>query len=434
MVFEGKLRLSQFQNLLVSRFVSAVLLLLVGICGLGLSAGRSIYAQCCAGCSSPACASEQMKPGEGTTGYRVPKPLRDLGKEYKVRLVYFIPSNRETTKHYRQKITTVMTILADVYRQSLQGQGYETAGLDFYFEGGKPKVHLLQGRFSASYYSGWPEYEFLCTWRRVLSEVEAAYGPARENLFIIFVESYDEAPARYEWPGGVALGARYSANGGVGMFSSWILRDEFCAATIKEQLRLLADDTAIKGRTALGHGRKDSPRYQFIEDGFGAVLHEMGHALGLPHDKRNEKQYIMGNGFRHLRHNYLPKLKQPPIGFSPENSSILAYSRFLSVEADREDNQKPIIKVEAPNSLKASDKEITLSLDFQDNGKLGGYVVYAQAQDSVIGGGKLNGNAWQQRQTFPLRRLLTQGKCQLNILVIDRGGNLATHKVVVPIK
>jgi len=263
--------------------------------------------------------------------------------------------------------------------------------------------------------------------------VEAAYGPARENLFIIFVESYDEAPARYEWPGGVALGARYSADGGVGMFSSWILRDEFCAATIKEQLRLLADDTAIKGRTALGHGKKDSPRYQFIEDGFGAVVHELGHAFGLPHDKRNEREYIMGNGFRHLRHNYLPELKQPRIGFSPANALILAYSRFLNAKADREDNQLPIIKVETPTSLKASDKEITLSLDFQDNGKLYGYVVYAQSQDSVIAGGKLEGNSWQQKQTFPIRRLSAQSECQLNILVIDQGGNLASHKVVIPV-
>ncbi len=135
MVFEGKLRLSKSTNWLLSRFKSAVLLLLVVINGLGLSAGRRIYAQCCAGCSSSASASEQVKTGEGTTGYRVPAPLRDLGKEYKVRLVYFIPSNREPTKHYRQKITTVMTILADVDRQSLQARGYETGGLDFYFDG-----------------------------------------------------------------------------------------------------------------------------------------------------------------------------------------------------------------------------------------------------------------------------------------------------------
>ena len=433
MVFKGNLRFGKFQNLLMSRFLSAVFFLLVVISWLGLLASRRSCARGCAGSSSSACASEQVKPSESTTGYRVPAPLRDLGKTHKVRLVYFIPSDREPTKHYRQKIITVMTILADVYRQSLQRQGYETEGLDFHFEDGKPKVHLLRGRFSSAYYSGRPEYEFLCTWRRVLPEVEAAYGSARKNLYIIFVESYDEAPAQYEWPGGVALGARYSANGGVGMFSSWILREEFCAATIEEQLRLLADDTPIKDRTALGHGRKDSPRYQFIEDGFGAVLHELGHAFGLPHDKRNEREYIMGNGFRHLRHNYLPELKQPRIGFSPANTSILAYSRFLNAKADRDDNQKPIIKVEAPASLNAIDREITLSLELQDNGALGAYVVYVKSQDSVIGGGKLESNSWQQRQTFPLRQLTAGEKCQITILVIDRGGNLASQKVVVPV-
>ena len=363
----------------------------------------------------------------------MPPPLRDLGKSHKVRLVYFIPGNREPTKRYQQKITTVMTILADVYRQSLQARGYETEGLDFYFAGGELVIHLLQGREKAVYYSGRPQYEFQTTWRRVLPEVEAAYGSARKNLYIIFVESYDEAPSNYEWPGGVALGARYSADGGVGMFSSWILRDEFCASTVQEQIKYLADESPIAGRTALGHGRKDSPRYQFIEDGFGAVLHELGHAFGMPHDKRNEREYIMGNGFRHLRHTYLPALQRPPIGFSPANASIVAHSRFLNANVNLEDNQEPVIKVEAPTRLKATDNEVALTLDFQDNGKLGGYVVYAQSQDSVIGGGKLQGNSWQQRQTFPVKQLTTGEKCRLNILLIDCGGNLASQTVIIPI-
>jgi hypothetical protein len=434
MVFEGKLRFSKFQNRPASKFVSSVLLLLAVIIGLGPASGGRSEAQCCAGCSNPAGAAMPAKACRTSSEYRLPAPLQDLAKTYKVRLVYFVPSDREPTKHYRQKITTVMMILADVYRRSLQGQGYETEGLDFHFENGELVIHLMQGRAKAVYYSGWPEYKFHTTWKRVLPEVEVAYGSARKNLYIIFVESYDEAPARYEWPGGVALGARYSAEGGAGMFSSWILRDEFCATTIEDQIHYLADDIPIVGRTALGHGRKDSPRYQFIEDGFGAVLHELGHAFGLPHDKRNEREYIMGNGFRKLRHNYLPHLNQPPIGFSPANASILAYSRFLNTKADLNDNQKPIIKVEAPPSLKASDNQITLSLDFQDNGKLGGYVVFAKSQDSVIGGGKLEGSDWREKQTFPIRQLTAGENCQITVLVIDHGGNLVSHKVVVPVE
>jgi putative peptidase family protein len=434
MEITGKYRICISPNRPVSRFVSAVFSLLVVICVLGLVAGGRSYAQGCAGCPNTACAAGQVKPCTETTKFRVPEPLRDLGKMHKVRLVYFIPTNREPTKHYRQKITTVITIMADVYRQSLQGQGYETEGLDFYFEDGKPKVHLLRGRFSAAYYSGWPEYEFLTTWKRVLPEVQAAYGSARQNLYIIFVESYDEAPSKYEWPGGVALGARYSADGGVGMFSSWILRDEFCATRIQDQIRYLTDDIPIVGRTALGHGRKDSPRFEFIEDGFGAVVHELGHAFGLPHDKRNEREYIMGNGFRHLRHNYLPALEQRPIRFSPENTLILAYSRFLTAELNLEDNRQPVIQVEAPSRLKASDKEITITLDFRDDNKLGGYVVFAKHQDSVIGGGNLEGNSWEQKQTFSLRGLTAGKTCQLNILLIDRGGNLATKTVIIPVE
>ncbi len=423
------------QNRPVGRKVSLVLLLLIVIYGTSILPGDSVtFAQYCSGGSKSSCAVAEPNASRTALKYRLPPPLRDLEKSHKVRLVYFIPRDREPTKHYRQKITTVMTILADVYRQSLQAQGYETEGLDFYFENGELVIHLMQGRAQAAYYSGRPKYKFQTTWKRVLPEVEAAYGSAEKNLFFIFVESYDEAPAKYEWPGGVALGKRFTADGGVGMFSSWILRDEFCATTIQRQIEYLADDSPMVGRTALGYGRKNSPRFEFIEDGFGAVIHELGHAFGLLHDKRNEREYIMGNGFRHLRYNYLPALQQPPIGFSPANASILAYSRFLNDEANLEDNQEPVIKVEAPTGLKATDNQVTLSLDFRDNGKLGGYEVYAQAQDSVIGGGKLDGNAWQRTQTFPLRRLTAGENCQFTILVIDHGGNLAAHKVAIPVE
>ena len=50
----------------------------------------------------------------------------------------------------------------------------------------------------------------------------------------------------------------------------------------------------------------NSPRYEFVEDAFGAVLHELGHSLGLPHDYRNRRD-IMGSGFRELRWNLDPR-------------------------------------------------------------------------------------------------------------------------------
>ncbi|MBN1844270.1 MAG: hypothetical protein JW810_01215 [Sedimentisphaerales bacterium] len=365
-----------------------------------------------------------------------PLPLRDLGKSHKVRLVYFVPADRQPAAQYRAKIQTVLTFVNDIYCRSLRDQGYVTEGLDFYFSSDGLEVLLLRGDRPAAYYSGAPDYRFVRTWQTVLPEVERHYGSAAENLYVIFVESYDPGPAPYEWPGGVALGARYGPGGGAGMFSAWILRDEFCAPTIEGQLAFLADDTPIAGRTALGGGGPDSPRYEFIEDGFGAVLHEMGHAFGLPHDKRNERQYIMGNGFRHLRHNYLPALQAAPIGFSPASAAILAWSPFLAALPPAGDTRPPDLHIGTEGWSPDAAGTISLSLRIDDGpaGSLGGYLVYAQPPlDTVLAGSRLVGAYWQATLDFTLPSRPAE-PVGLKVLAIDRSGNLAQQEITLPIE
>src|SRR6185369_2033129 len=116
-----------------------------------------------------------------------------------------------------------------------------------------------------------------------------------------------------------------------------------------EQLKLFADSTPIEGRIALGHGKTNSPRFEFIEDGFGAVAHELGHALGLPHDRRRDDKDVMGNGFRNFRFNLdgsTPADKR--IGFSSENARMLITSRFLGVDLNLDDNSSPKVEATLP--------------------------------------------------------------------------------------
>jgi hypothetical protein len=80
----------------------------------------------------------------------------------------------------------------------------------------------------------------------------------------------------------------------------------------------------------MGHGRPDSPRHYFIEHGCGAVAHELGHALGLSHDTRQDARHH-GQGFRRIRWNFADP-PQPANGgaFSEENIRVLLSSRFLA--------------------------------------------------------------------------------------------------------
>jgi len=383
---------------------------------------------------------------------RVREPLEDLGRPNKIRLAYFVPTDRAPTRAWREKITVLVTFVADLYRRDLRRHGYTTRGPDFAFDAeGRPAVHLVRGRHAAAHYNGDPDFTFTQQWRTVLPEVEAVLGRASENLLVIFAETYDDGPTRYEWRGGVALGCRFSASGGAGPFSAWILRDEFCAATVDEQLRLLADATPIPGRVALGSGRANSPRFEFIEDGFGAVAHELGHAFGLPHDRRQEQRYIMGNGFRHLRRNFLEPAAAEPVGFSPDNARLLAHSRFLAEAPDLDDATPPTVTLAPPDGPLAPDAtEVRLRGRARDDRGLAAVLYVAVHADTVVGGADLTGGrclapvpsrSEKVRDTFsgsvteadldvrlPVRPP-NDGPCRVRVLVIDRGGNIGAGTV-----
>jgi len=361
---------------------------------------------------------------------RTPAPLVDLDRAHEVRLVYFVPTDREPTRAWRDKIGVVATFVADVFRESLGRQGYATRGLGVAFaEDGRPRVDLVRGKHPAAHYSGAPAFAFMRQWRTVLPEVEAAVGPRRRALTVTFAETYEPGPAKFEWPGGVALGCQFTARGGAGLFSAWILRDDFCAETVAEQLRLLADTTPICGRTALGHGRKDSPRFEFIEDGFGAVAHELGHAFGLVHDHRRDGRYVMGNGFRNLRRNYIGPPPTEPVGFSPANARMLAHSPFLAEAPDLADTEPPKVTLGPPKGpLKVGATAVPIAGRATDDRGLAAVVYFVREMDSVVGGADLSGTAADLAVSLTVAPLKA-GTCRVRVLVIDRGGNVGSAEV-----
>ena len=362
------------------------------------------------------------------------EPLKDLGRKNKVRLVYFVAKDRQPTANYRDKIAVLMTFVNDLYTRDLRAKGYKTGGLDFEFEGDKPVVRLFTGKDPAGEYNGEPKYDGMRQWSRINREVEAEFGRASENLYVIFAETYAKGPAKFEWPGGFALGARFSTNGGIGMFSAWILRDEFCATTVDAQLKLLADATPIEGRTALQHMKPNSPRFEFIEDGFGAVTHELGHAFGLTHDRRADDVDIMGNGFRNLRNNYIGgPSAQPKAGFLTDDARLLRWSRFLADDADLSDNQPPRATITHPAKLRAGATTILLGGPITDDKGLAGILFFSPKLDWVLGGSDLQGTEVQLNQVLVVPPL-EKGIFEIVAIIVDRGGNLVTVKCQIEVE
>jgi hypothetical protein len=345
--------------------------------------------------------------------------------DYRIRVAYFVPRDRQPVARYAEKIRVVMHFVSELYRQSLRGRAAAAPALPFQSARGALTVHLVRGAKPAAAYSGAPKYDVYQQLKNIFAEIPAAVGVPDKHLLIVFAETYDSGPAPFEFPGGVALGGRYSSAGGIGLFSAWVLRDDFCAPTIEAQRRMLFDATPVFGRTALGHGKINSPRFEFIEDGFGAVAHELGHALGLPHDSRQDHRDIMGNGFRNMRWNFAAQpAPDKTVFFSEENTALLLSSRYLATDLDRSDDAPPQVSLRIVGA--AFDRRpasVTVAVEASDGEGLRAAVFFAKHQDSVVGGRALFGRrqAWTQHLTVEPPK---SGAVAIEALITDMGGNV----------
>ena len=145
-----------------------------------------------------------------------------------VRLIYFLPRDRDPQPDINEKIGTLIKDTQRGYAGIMEAHGFGRKTFIFETDAdGNAVVHHVVGRFTNEHYSQTP-------WSPVLSEIEEDFDPS-ENIYLIFLD--------VSGPSFCGLGTHYGNSGGVGLI------------------------TASGGCFTINH-----------------AAHELGHSFGLAHD------------------------------------------------------------------------------------------------------------------------------------------------------
>jgi len=356
-----------------------------------------------------------------SSGRIIPPPLKDLKRNYKVRLVYFVPSDCKAKAKFREKTKVLMRVVADMYRREMKANNQESRGLDFEFDkDGTLKVHLVKGKKPAVFYRGDPpNVERL--FRSQQQEIMEATGFIRNRAVLVFSEA-----------GGIAEAAPIPQfHSGFAVVSGDIFRDEVTASTIEGQIDRLTDATPV----AIKDGKKTEPRNKGAQVSNGVLIHELGHIFGMLHDSSNRSN-IMYYGYHHLGQMYEPKTAaKRPVRFSLAHARMAAATRFLSEKFDENDRKPPVIhEFKLARGPRAGDKTVDFILKMSDDAGLKALVCMQRGGewiDAKVGDADLKGKkSFEKTVAFKCPRPLGKSQPVRYILnVIDVNGNLSQKTV-----
>lgn len=250
-----------------------------------------------------------------------------------VRVAYVIPSNRSAQPNAVENLQENLLYLQQWSEDQMDRVGCSDCGLHFETgsDGVTPVVHTVEVAETDDYLRE-------DIWGRVSSAANTAGVPIwSEGQIWLLIPEIHVQNADGSIDGGVALGAGSGSGrgGGVAMVgSNWLPLLE---------LGGVANDTPYDGLVVPEIG--PNPLEQDVSFAWfegttissicssmlGAAMHELGHALGLPHDFRSDGNFhgsLMGNGLRGMRGAIDPQEY-------PDDDTWLTYGQALALATSR---------------------------------------------------------------------------------------------------
>ena len=164
---------------------------------------------------------------------------QDTDPEYVVRVIYFVPNDREPDPTMNEKLDTLIKDIQKFYADQMEAHGFERKTFRFEADdAGDVIVHHVNGNFNAAYYQN-PATGSWIAWR----EIEELFDLSRNIYFLV-----------------LDINSIYLDG--------------------KEEVIGRASGHNLGGRTLIPASN------------FGAAHHELGHAFGLFHDSRVDANMI----------------------------------------------------------------------------------------------------------------------------------------------
>jgi NPCBM/NEW2 domain len=205
-----------------------------------------------------------------------------------VHLVYWTPSDRDPAPRYRERLSKIFVDVREFYAREMERNGFGRRTIKLVQEtDGLSKIHLVRGAQPYAHYNVDSGYEIRGECLPVLRE--AGLDAGKETIVIFCnMANWDEEKRT------MSQNSPYYASGTSWSGTAWQVDSPLLDLDLLDDREPLLQDKQY-GNISVG-------RYNSIF--IGGIVHELGHALSMPHNRERKDQRelwgtaLMGSGNR----------------------------------------------------------------------------------------------------------------------------------------